>query len=684
MKWWQIVFAALAISGGALVASCNGCGGGVVVPDGRQPDEGPDQQPGTVGDRDGRQDETAPINNRITRPAQARSCLSELFLVDVPLGESMPSADGVPYATLSENARRAIEQRLTEQAGGSSVAQQWLAKSCAGPVRVALDDVLAEAPGVTDERRHQLLFFFCEGDPARTPIAVRPDAQCTLLSEVDGFFRAQIGANARIQLARDCDARGQQEPAIPWHHTSVGTFPPIVNASPVSVVIADDAGQHGANVRALVDSMLTASPSSSPAPAPASVSVATWPVLKSGKGTPTSHIARELGKRIAALPDGGAPVVLNMSFGWPPEMGRFVTLANPNGCQFTEGPAGLAVASVLGALKAKNPHSLAFAAIGNRNVSLNYRRAVGNPQGACLPNHDFRGAPPFFPAAWAWPAADGCGVLESALTIAVGSHGVEEAEGNIGAAEAELYAPGRQVSIPIAPPVNGTGTSYATAIASGTAARLLAGTDPQVVNHAWFIETHTCGEAGSTKRLRVHGGAAPNGGNPVEPCRVAGMTAGDPPADPCPGSTCETGAMGATSTGGVSVAAGLNIDAFALGLATPQPDVPICIGTSCFTMVDGALKKCDLFLRLADPTVLKVAPDVAMLRVYHSGSMVHDTEITTPLMPGKSYAFSGVSLPAELHGDASRIKTATFWLRYKMSDGKTSAWFEDPLDLYFK
>lgn len=664
MKWWQIVIGVVAIGGMALAVSC--CGGGgvrVAVDQGPPPavvDQGPGEHPAT---------------HLILDPGAGRACRSELFLIDVPFDQPLPGS----HASNSTKVRLALEMHLATVEGGQTVAERWLASTCSGaPVKVALDDVFADSPQLLEpdhQLRHQVLSFYCDADK-EAKLAVKGSGQCQLLRWVEETFRDLGGP---VEVARDCDARGQQSPGD-WYKASVGSFPGSAS-HPVRLAVADaPAGDdHAKRVLALATEMSGAPQSG--------LTIEAVKVLDSAPGTPTSRIASRLGSWIDSLPTGGTPIVLNMSFGWPPEMGSYANIRDRQGdCNIREAPVGRAVATALAAFKRKHPKSLAFAAIGNRSQVVDYPQGVIDGFGSCGPTNNANGPLPFFPASWAWPHEQDdnpCKIVNQALTIAVGSHGIEDTEGNIGISDPQFYAPGRQLSIPTTPPEPGTGTSYATAIASGAAARALMSTSPaENIDYQWFLDTHTCKAPGASfARLRISGNT---------PCRQPGMASPPAPSSPCPpGGGCVSLSTDPMTSGQPNLllapSDSTGFDVYSLGLASPQPIEPICPGGPCYVFRHnpGDIKMtliAEIDSRIVQAPGVPHVSSPTLLIDFNGERFSYPIKET--LIGGKTYYLSGFNLPSAVVAQPYYLKYATFSLGYKLTDSGSTAWREDALDLY--
>lgn len=694
MKWWQIVLATLAVSAMALTASCNSCGG-TGKPD-QKPvaDAGPPPSDARVIDNQGNDNRDHEINKRVVDPAKGRACHGEIFLVDVPFGTPVPPE----HPAVSAQVRADLQAHLKVEVAGTPNSKLWLMDDCGQEdILVEMKDVFDGLSGaVGDGLRHQRMQFVCADGKV---IAVRPDRQCTVMDWVLRQFAVRYGERdfdgvPPVDLARDCDARGQ---GSGWYEQSVGAFPTPNSTHEVILAIADEGGTtgHGANVELLARAMLSAPDVNGASPSSADIAkvrVERLNVLDAGGGTPTSKIALGLARFVKTLNANSPPVVLNMSFGWPPEMGVYSFLREPAvDCTVKEGPTGGAVRTALMELRKVNPDFMAFAAIGNRNQVVTYPQNVINESNACGPPSppDLPDQPggverlPFFPAAWSNPAGDGCpdDALKTPLVYAVGSHGVEQADGNIGVSRPDFYAPGRQV--PLTPPETGTGTSYATAVASGTAARLLLGTPKdQIPERALFLRRHTCPPGAPIKRLRVQGN------NP--PCQVAGMVAPAPATPTCPGPDCIPAAVSSPSstTPGVTLTAGAQdeLDSHALGLAAPQPIIVICPGGPCYVKIlKPGSDKMDVVLEIvpginANPTPTYVKNPHILID--HAG-VRHKYPISTQLLGKSTYYFKDLGLPQAIAGSSEEIAKSTFWLGYYLTDSNGStAWHEAPLDLH--
>lgn len=189
----------------------------------------------------------------------------------------------------------------------------------------------------------------------------------------------------------------------------------------------------------------------------------------SAMGSPIGHVANAIAR--AAADAAGAPLVINLSLGWPRQTQRDAPVAGPTpnvlshftrrrmaACRDNESPAGSAVSAWMNAL---GDRGITFvAAAGNR------RAAPGTPLG-----NPTKAAAMFYPAGWTG---------QMPHLIAVGAYGRRPVpELGVGAGpnnRPDLYAPGlrvptlRPASLSSVVPVLLTGTSGATALVSGALA----------------------------------------------------------------------------------------------------------------------------------------------------------------------------------------------------------------------
>ncbi len=402
----------------------------------------------------------------------------------------------------------------------------WLAWDAAfadaeGPVWVEAERAID--PRADDVTRHWRLTFHS----ARGPAEIRPSRACFVISklhEVAGAVRIRPddGVPGRalsdvIDIARACDAMAQGG----WHQDAVAERIPQASPDPApapgigEVVAAPEAPMMVAPANpgaAAVDPivLLIDGPLSARAARLLRIRAAERERAQSGSwhaaamatlirdiapdveirsynglpglagaeaGSPTGAVAGALQRAYDDLSaDTGRPVVVNLSLGWPPEMGASALLRGADQCETTEGPSGQAVAEMLRRLDGLR--TLIVAAGGNRGPSL-VAAAEAPPApprpGWVLerPCDAVRGPELFFPARWDRRTCEVVPIEQWApLVLAVGAHG-RQARLPL-APSSVLMAPG--VGVPLrghselALPPRITGTSAAAAITSGVAA----------------------------------------------------------------------------------------------------------------------------------------------------------------------------------------------------------------------
>lgn len=387
-----------------------------------------------------------------------------------------------------------------------------------GPVWVAAEPAIdPQAGGVI---RHWRLTFHS----GQRPVEIRPSRACFVVSTLHEVARAAritsddgMGGRALsdvVDIARACDAVAQGG----WHQDAVaGRIPQVspapeptgdsgpIAAAPVMVAPANPGAAAVDPIVLLIDGPLSARAArllriraaereraqsgSWHAAAMATlirdiapdVEIRSYnglPGLAGAEaGSPTGALAGALQRAYDDLSaDTGRPVVVNLSLGWPPEMGTSALLRGADQCETTEGPSGQAVAEMLRRLDGLR--TLIVAAGGNRGPSL--VAAAEAPPAPSQPGWVLerpcdaaRGPELFFPASWDRPTCEEVPIDQWApMVLAVGAHG-RQARLPL-APSSVLMAPG--VGVPLrghselALPPRITGTSAAAAITSGVAA----------------------------------------------------------------------------------------------------------------------------------------------------------------------------------------------------------------------
>jgi len=464
-------------------------------------------------------------------------CRSDLFLVEVPLGE------GLMLELLPDVAP--FEAEL------DPLARAWIcgpdAPGCLPPGEpaVRIVPVLVGMPGALRYWRVEL------------PGPVRREALCDAVRTIRSLLEP-VFAPARVFVARDCGVTAQGAEATPtpemarWHLRRLfGADPPpdpgpVPDAARVEVALIDS-GLPAALARSLGlqanEDVLAWRPEPGEASEPATVGqdealhlhgsamallirqVAPYSVLRSyrvldqdGVGT-TRDLARGLERALAAA--ANQPLVINLSLGWPPELGRARRLTGAEQCETTEDPVGEVVRYMLHELRAADRSGRVKVAVvasaGNRPgrpefVEPMYSRLFHVQPGAqpAQPCPQPQQAPPgqdwFYPAEWGRRSS--CSPRGEERWLAWGAAAINgrdrQAANQLRGYEAPLVAPGEHVYVdhdavdptevettcgPPEPPAGLTlpraltGSSVAAALSSGALARaqemrLRAGAEP--------------------------------------------------------------------------------------------------------------------------------------------------------------------------------------------------------------
>ncbi|MEZ4466047.1 MAG: hypothetical protein R3F43_16740 [bacterium] len=233
-------------------------------------------------------------------------------------------------------------------------------------------------------------------------------------------------------------------------------------------------------------------------------------------------------------------------------------------------------------------------------------------------------------------------------------------------AGATLLAPGANVGVDDAGTL-GTGTSYATAVASATAARLLLSNPAMGAED--FLRDHTCppADADGKPRLRVGGG-----------CGFPTFAALSPPPAPCTDCTQPVDAGGVASL--------VDPDSYSVGLATPQPDDPPCPVSPCRVVVQSGLAKFDFTAAIADGIkVMSTSPYIKNVKLVIIDGTTRFEYALTP--PGSGWAgasahtFNNMALPTPMMGNPTKIAAALYRFECTHVDGTVSVVRSDPVSL---
>ncbi len=442
-----------------------------------------------------------------------RPCRGDLYVVDAVHGGSAPVADFAPVvADMQARARRDFAAWFCVDGA-----------PCAGADRVtAVGERLLspERVGPESAGRFHRLWFELDGER----LTARDGAQCDIVSAL----RTAVDSHGDLlaaNIARACDAVAQS-PARPtpemlsWHLDRMGLDGPGAPVVPVHVALIDTAVDPA--VAASID--LEVHPGSTATPAIHGTAMAAlirqaapdarlhlFPALSVDHTGPVGDVARAIADALAVMP-AGLPRVINLSLGWPPEARGLTDLAGdvlggrPGQCLTIESPTGAPVRHMLA--RAADQEVPVFTAAGNRSDL----RWLGDQleldedeRDVCARDWrgEVRGQPPklFYPAQWGLERSCEAGEdVGRRLAIPVGAHDSRDraATLHVDFGFATLMAPGQHVMVDgparprrasicvdgdTTPPVDAdlavrlpatlSGTSVATALTSGLAARWL-------------------------------------------------------------------------------------------------------------------------------------------------------------------------------------------------------------------
>ncbi len=448
----------------------------------------------------------------------ARPCRSDVFYVDVPLARNVPWRDH-RVASVTQEAMTA-----------AAMANPGWFCDAVGPCPYTEVEVDAapllperESAGVREDG-HLRFYRYRFITPDGGVVPVRPEAQCdvvaTLRTELlDAAAALAVPVSADdIYVGRECDATamGVEDVATPdmlsWHLDRVGlpaslaTSPPSDPRVDVAVLdtgvdgavaaqigvtsSADFAGggalhPHGTGMAVLIRQL---------APEAALHSIR---VLGEGGAGLGGSVARGLDHALFADADSTRPLVVNLSLGWPAELGRPAELAGEASCQTHEDPFGEPVRYMLYvADQLESREVFVSSAAGNQPRPPS--PGLFPPSSAVY--HDCGADPwpaqPWFAPAW-YQQTDSCADgVHSTFRLGIGVGAVDDRDRpsavSIPGMEPPLVAPGEHVyaahpsvTSTASPPACGpttapatvelphvfTGTSVSAALVSGAAAR---------------------------------------------------------------------------------------------------------------------------------------------------------------------------------------------------------------------
>lgn len=458
-------------------------------------------------------------------PELGRPCRGDLYVIDGKPEGVLPLGAGL-YANLGEAMQALARERFAV----------WFCapdEPCEGGERLVVRSAplfQAELVGEADAERFLQLWF--EVDGAR--LEVRDVAQCDVLRALRSEI-LNVGSDVNSYVGRACDAVAQS-PSAPtaemrtWHLERLGlrpdgaVGPPDPNAPPVHIALIDTGIDPA--VAEAIGAVDHAEPGDAPAlhgtamailarQAAPDARIHVFPALGPDHAGPLGGVAHAIARALAALP-AGEPVVLNLSLGWPPELNRHTRLTGTvldgvegQACEAVEDPTATPVRWILGrAAVAGRP---VFVAAGNRDDEawLNARVVEEQPVfDRCAQDWqaEIRAQPSklFYPAQWGLertcldedpPESPG---RRLAIPISAVDSRDQAATLSTPYVHVPLFAPGQHIVVdapadrrppsicvdgdtepPRAPPgalrlpATLSGTSAATALTSGLAARFL-------------------------------------------------------------------------------------------------------------------------------------------------------------------------------------------------------------------
>lgn len=604
-----------------------------------------------------------------------RLCSQNMLTLDVPVAARLLK----DFNTVS----RHVLEGLKAQVEGAPHAISWLG-SCPDGLspRMQIVDLMAAVPaaarrGCVDSRdteckRHQRIEFWCGADE-ETPLPITH--LCEALQAVRGDFARKNPAyqkQSALYIARDCAARSQG-----WPETFVGAPPPAPPVETRVVVLERSGTPHAEKVTRLLATFAT------PRFWPTGSARIELDRLFDIEGTPISRVAEALA--VVLREDGReasrTPLVVNISLGWPPEFGR---TWGAGAC--LESPAGESVRYAL-RLLAERPRTIVLAAAGNRQLVVPATSLQFEPEDRCKPGK----CELFFPAAWARLVTQPSWARRPIQSVlAVGQAGPDGPPDTYRYLAPSFYAPGRLLDIE-GDADFGSGTSYATALASSLAARALA--EGSIRRLTDLLRVHTCVSKPTRSRLRRPGPAWPRRADlwlrwegrgrrcPVGMTeRIPGAAAATVAPELCPlgpGCPVEPGTLEPSLP-----------DSYHRTLsALPQPITPICPEPNCLATVDtSAYATVDFAGTLdtaisASPTEPFVVSGTPKLKLFKGTSLVATWTLTASTWTG-TVTIGSLSIPSG-HRNASDWQNGQyqFKLESKHKEGGSEYYHLDPMHL---
>ena len=365
-----------------------------------------------------------------------------------------------------------------------------------GPIEVVITQLLDKKTENQLREDGHLRFFRIEfRDPSDSVLSVRPDQQCTAVDTIRGLFSGHTMSGPRqFYVGRECDASGLGIQAMPsdemlnWHLERMGvpgTSTVVVAPDPidqtVDLVLIDSGvieevsqAPDGIGVTSTTDLVSSAGfhahgtgmaiLARQLAPNARLHSIR---VLGAGGGGMGGAIAQALDQALFELSDPKRPLIINLSLGWPTELGRTSDIGG-TGCSSYEDPFGESARYMLDIARRMDQSDqrpvFVAAAAGNRPIRS--PTSLFPPSGvtSLTPCSEAAssGEPWFFPAEWTH--TDSCRAGMTDFTrIAFGVSAIDDrnlkAPNAIPDAEAPLVAPGTHVYVshPLAPSPPSTG-----------------------------------------------------------------------------------------------------------------------------------------------------------------------------------------------------------------------------------
>lgn len=490
------------------------------TPDGMpQPDALPDvsPRPQAVLPLD---DELPPEPTAVALPDDAvvytafgRPCRGDLYVVDAIFDSPAPVADFAPVAAeLEARARRDFAAWFCAEGAPCDGADR---------VRAAYEQLLpAETVGAEDAGRFHRLWFEVDG----VRLTADDGAQCDIVTALRAAVDAH-GDLAAANVSRACDAVAQS-PTRPtpemlgWHLERMGIVDDGAPTTEVHLALIDTAVDPA--VAEAIDLRVHPGPVDTPAIHGTAMAILArqvapdavlhlFPVLDADHVGPVGDVARAIAHAMDVMP-AGAPRIINLSLGWPPESRSITRLTGtirdgqPDQCAVDEDPVGAPVRHMLD--RAADGEAMVFAAAGNRNEQRWLDdRLVQQPdlRDACAIGWQgelqVQSPKLFYPAQWGLERSCRAGDARGRrLAVPVGAHDERDraAALQVDFGFATIIAPGQHVmvdgpAVPRGPsicvdgdtpppldaqpsvrlPATLSGSSVATALTTGLAARWL-------------------------------------------------------------------------------------------------------------------------------------------------------------------------------------------------------------------